>query len=121
MFDCLLYPLENCIHPVPYKLCWHSRDFLPGIPILEQISDCMAESRKIIFVFSENFMDSDFCRVELQLALARCQTSATRCIIPIALSEKNVPSGVKERITYLSAIVAGGETLTANVARILGK
>ena len=118
---CILHPLESTSHfPVPYKLCWHSRDFIPGIPILEQIADCMAESRKIIVVFSEHFMESEFCRVELDLAIRRHQTTCTRCIVPVALSERDVPDRVKQRITYLPTVLAD-DKFTTNVAKILGE
>lgn len=119
--NCILQPLESISSfPVPYKLCWHSRDFIPGIPILEQIADCMAESRKIIVVFSEHFMESEFCRVELDVAIRRHQTTRTRCIVPVALSSRDVPDKVKQRITYLPTVLAD-DTFLTNMANILGE
>ena len=45
-------------------------------------------------------MESQFCRMELDLALHRMHSSRTRCLIPIALGEGCVPEELKGKITY---------------------
>lgn len=116
----LLPSLETGQHP--YRLCWHSRDFLPGIPIMEQIARTMAKSRKIIFVFSENFSESEFCCVELELALNRYMKSSTRCILPITLTGGHVvPSQLKQTITYLPILTAEEMDVTRKIAQVMGE
>ena len=118
----ILDPLESGLNgPSPYRLCWHSRDFIPGIPIMEQIARCIAESRKIIFVFSEHFSQSEFCRVELELAMKRYLSSRTRCIVPVALADKAVPTHVKQRITYLPILSAEEGDVAGKIAQIVGE
>lgn len=118
----ILYPLESLHNSSSqYRLCWHSRDFIPGIPVMEQITECIAKSRKIIFVFSEHFLQSKFCHVELELAMNRYLSSHTRCIVPVALTEKDVPANVKRMITYLPILSAGNGNVAEKIAQIMGE
>lgn len=52
----------------PMTLCLHKRDFLPGHWILDNIMSAMERSRRTIFVLSENFIRSDWCRYELDFS-----------------------------------------------------
>ena len=93
---------------------------MPGIPIIEQIAKCIAESRKIIFVFSEHFMQSEFCRIELELAMKKCLSSRTRCIVPVALAEKHVPALVKQSMTYLPILSTREGNIAAKITQVMG-
>lgn len=55
-------------NPRPLTLCLHKRDFLPGQWILDNIMNSMERSRRTIFVLSENFVRSDWCRYELDFS-----------------------------------------------------
>uniref|UniRef100_A0A3P9NQG9 Toll-like receptor 2 n=2 Tax=Poecilia reticulata TaxID=8081 RepID=A0A3P9NQG9_POERE len=52
----------------PLSLCLHKRDFLPGHPIMDNIMNAIEHSRRTIFVLSENFVQSDWCRYELDFS-----------------------------------------------------
>ncbi|KAL8604223.1 hypothetical protein ACOMHN_014791 [Nucella lapillus] len=52
------------------RLCIHQRDFLPGKHIVDNISDCVEDSERILLVFSPFFTRSEWCQFELKL----CQT-----------------------------------------------
>lgn len=52
----------------PLKLCLHKRDFIPGKWIIDNIIDCIEKSRKTIFVLSENFVKSEWCKYELDFS-----------------------------------------------------
>ncbi|KAF0028941.1 hypothetical protein F2P81_018046 [Scophthalmus maximus] len=52
----------------PLTLCLHKRDFLPGHWILDNIMSAMERSRRTVFVLSENFVQSDWCRYELDFS-----------------------------------------------------
>ncbi|XP_073495357.1 toll-like receptor 2 [Phyllobates terribilis] len=65
----LLPRLENS-NP-PYRVCIHERDFLPGRWIIDNIIENIENSRKIIFILSHNFVNSEWCNYELYFAHQR--------------------------------------------------
>ncbi|XP_015230536.1 PREDICTED: toll-like receptor 13 [Cyprinodon variegatus] len=54
-----------------WKLCLHHRDFQPGKPIIENITDAIYGSRKTICVISRNYLQSEWCSREIQMASFR--------------------------------------------------
>lgn len=54
-----------------FKLCLHHRDFEPGRYILDNIVSAVYNSRKTVCVVSRNFLRSEWCSVEIQLASYR--------------------------------------------------
>uniref|UniRef100_A0A7N5ZTA2 Toll-like receptor 2 n=1 Tax=Anabas testudineus TaxID=64144 RepID=A0A7N5ZTA2_ANATE len=67
-----LVPDEDSINPSysyrPLNLCLHKRDFLPGQWIVDNIMSAMERSRRTVFILSENFVQSDWCRYELDFS-----------------------------------------------------
>ncbi|KAK3550539.1 hypothetical protein QTP70_000016 [Hemibagrus guttatus] len=55
----------------PYRLCIHERDFLPGKWIIDNIIENIENSRKVIFVLSRHFVNSEWCNYELYFAQQR--------------------------------------------------
>ena len=53
------------------KFCIHNRDFELGKPLLDNMTESIYTSRKILAIVSKNYMASNFCRGELELALQR--------------------------------------------------
>ncbi|XP_061566803.1 toll-like receptor 2 [Cololabis saira] len=51
-----------------FTLCLHKRDFLPGHWIMDNIMNAIERSRRTVFVLSENFVHSDWCRYELDFS-----------------------------------------------------
>lgn len=51
-----------------FKLCLHKRDFVPGKWIIDNIIDSIERSRKTVFVLSENFVRSEWCKYELDFS-----------------------------------------------------
>ncbi|XP_034532506.1 toll-like receptor 2 type-2 [Notolabrus celidotus] len=58
----------NARSPRPLTLCLHKRDFLPGHWIMDNIMSAIESSRRTIFILSENFVQSDWCRYELDFS-----------------------------------------------------
>ncbi|KAM4611823.1 toll-like receptor 2 [Polymixia lowei] len=58
----------NSEDPRPLSLCLHKRDFLPGHWIVDNIMSAMERSRRTIFILSEHFVRSDWCRYELDFS-----------------------------------------------------
>ena len=54
------------------RYCIHSRDFIVGKAIIENIADSVYNSRKVLAILSHKYLASNFCREELQIALYRC-------------------------------------------------
>lgn len=54
-----------------FKLCLHHRDFEPGRYIVDNIVSAVYSSRKTICVVSRNFLRSEWCSLEIQLASYR--------------------------------------------------
>ncbi|XP_071137904.1 toll-like receptor 4 [Mytilus edulis] len=61
----LLRKLEN---DAGLKLCIHQRDFLPGRDIAENITSAIHDSRKIVVIMSQNYLDSYWCMFEYNMA-----------------------------------------------------
>ncbi|KAK7091913.1 toll-like receptor 13 [Littorina saxatilis] len=51
------------------RLCVHDRDFIPGNNIVDNIADCVESSKKILMVFSNHFLRSQWCQFELAYCL----------------------------------------------------
>ena len=95
----VILPLEK--KDPPYKLCWHMRDFMAGLPIDQQMVDAVYKSRKVAIIFSKHFMESKFCQLELEYAMYRQLQTRTRCLVPITFSDGLVPIQLRRRLTYL--------------------
>ncbi|KAL1423154.1 hypothetical protein MTO96_021521 [Rhipicephalus appendiculatus] len=54
-----------------FRLCVAERDFIPGLPITENVCRGIAQSRKSLFVLSRQFCESRWCMFELTLAQHR--------------------------------------------------
>uniref|UniRef100_A0A668RRT0 TIR domain-containing protein n=1 Tax=Oreochromis aureus TaxID=47969 RepID=A0A668RRT0_OREAU len=54
-----------------WRLCLHHRDFQPGKPIIENITDAIYSSRKTICVISGSYLQSEWCSREIQMASFR--------------------------------------------------
>ncbi|XP_068426963.1 toll-like receptor 2 isoform X2 [Clinocottus analis] len=59
---------EGSVNHRPLTLCLHKRDFLPGRWIVDNIMSAMERSRRTLFILSENFVQSDWCRYELDFS-----------------------------------------------------
>ncbi|KAJ6651350.1 hypothetical protein lerEdw1_021049 [Lerista edwardsae] len=55
----------------PFRVCIHERDFTPGRWIIDNIIENIESSRKVIFVLSRSFVDSEWCNYELYFAHQR--------------------------------------------------
>ena len=72
--------------PEPFRLCiGHARDFLPGAPLLETITEAIHNSRKTIIVLSPSYLDSEWCYFETQHAWLRLLNEGKDVIILVLL------------------------------------
>ncbi|XP_053114095.1 toll-like receptor 2 [Hemicordylus capensis] len=78
----------------PFKLCLHKRDFIPGKWIVDNIIDSIEKSCKTLFVLSEHFVQSEWCKYELDFSHFRLFDENNDAVILILLEpipEKTLP------------------------------
>ncbi|XP_041665332.1 toll-like receptor 13 [Cheilinus undulatus] len=73
-----------------WRLCLHHRDFQPGKPIMENITDAIYSSRKTICVISQSYLQSEWCSREIQMASFRLFDEKKDVLILLFLEE--IPS-----------------------------
>ncbi|XP_078348380.1 toll-like receptor 1 [Oculina patagonica] len=91
------------------KCCIHYRDFLPGVPFTESMAESVGKSYKIIAVFSSNFLQSNYCDYELNLAQYRLLNRRDHSLIIIRIDKtdpSNLPRELRKRsfIDYADAM-----------------
>uniref|UniRef100_A0A3B3UQN0 Toll-like receptor 13 n=1 Tax=Poecilia latipinna TaxID=48699 RepID=A0A3B3UQN0_9TELE len=112
-----------------WRLCLHHRDFQPGKPIIENITDAIYGSRKTICVISRSYLQSEWCSREIQMASFRLFDEKKDVLVLLFL--ENIPARhlspyyrmrklVKKR-TYLSwpQVAQHPEVFWQNVQRAL--
>ncbi len=67
------------------RLCLHSRDFQLGQDIVENITDSIYASRRTLCLISHNYLGSNWCSLEMQLATYRLQVEHRDILILIFL------------------------------------
>ncbi|XP_072304306.1 uncharacterized protein [Eucyclogobius newberryi] len=70
-----------------WKLCLHHRDFQPGRAILENITDAIYSSRKTLCVISRQYLQSEWCSREIQMASFRLLDEQKDVLILLFLEE----------------------------------
>ncbi|KAM5193155.1 toll-like receptor 2 [Mantella aurantiaca] len=66
--------VENMMLPLledgdpSFRICFHKRDFVPGKTIIDNIIDAMETSYKTLFILSEHFVQSEWCKYELEFS-----------------------------------------------------
>nr|AUO16779.1 toll-like receptor 13 [Epinephelus coioides] len=101
-----------------WRLCLHHRDFQPGKPIIDNITDAIYGSRKTICVITRRYLQSEWCSREIQMASFRLFDEQKDVLILLFLEE--IPAyqlspyhrmrKLVKRHTYLSWPQAGQHT-----------
>ncbi|TKS82646.1 Toll-like receptor 2 type-1 [Collichthys lucidus] len=101
--DQLLPCLEN--NRNPYRLCIHERDFMPGRWIIDNIIDNIENSRKVIFVLSRHFVNSEWCNYELYFAQQRAMGKTFSDVI-LVVKEPIDPSSLPSKYCKLKKMLS---------------
>ena len=94
--DNLISILEK--HSIDYSI--HSRDFEIGRPIVQNMADSVYGSRQVLLVLSENYLASNFCREELQMAVQRGLDGGDSSLIFViikTLKKKELPAALRKK------------------------
>ena len=73
--------------PEPVRLCIKSRDFIPGHSLIESISENIQQSHNTILVLSPNFVESEWCYHEMEMAKMRLLDENLDVIVLVLLNE----------------------------------
>lgn len=95
--DHLLPFLEGRHH---LKCCLHYRDFTPGKPFQESMAESVYNSYKIIAVLSNNFLNSNYCSYELNIAKYRLLNRRDESLIVIRIDKgdyRKLPRELRKR------------------------
>ncbi|KAM6925983.1 uncharacterized protein PEZ65_009609 [Lycodopsis pacificus] len=94
----LINQLESC----GLQVCYHERDFTPGRTVLENMSDCIHESQKVLLVLSQEFVRSRWCLLEANMSLFR-DCLERKPIVPVLLEPGVAVPLHLCHLTYLEA------------------
>ena len=101
----LLPLLEEKHH---FSCCIHYRDFAVGKPFRDSMAESVYNSHKVIALFSSNFVKSNYCKYELDLAIGRLLSHRDRCLAVIRIDKVDsnmLPKELKDKsfIDYSNA------------------
>ncbi|CAH1789325.1 unnamed protein product [Owenia fusiformis] len=100
VIDQLLPNMERSPDDVNVKLCFDGRDFIPGKFIADNIVDSIKESRKMMFIISKRFIESQWCAFELEMAHLR-QFEEKKNLIVLIFLEKIPKKKLPKKISLL--------------------
>ncbi|XP_037110993.1 uncharacterized protein LOC119124808 [Syngnathus acus] len=83
-------------------VCYHERDFTPGRTVLENMSECIQESQKVLLVLSSEFVRSRWCLLEANMSLFR-DCLERKPIVPVLLEPDICVPLHLCHLTYLEA------------------
>ncbi|KAG9355882.1 hypothetical protein JZ751_000726 [Albula glossodonta] len=86
-----------------FRLCLHHRDFRPGVAILENIETAIYNSRRTLCVVSRDFLHSEWCTMEFQLASLRLLCDHNDVLLLVFLEE--IPDHCLSMYTQLRRLV----------------
>ncbi|XP_047455777.1 toll-like receptor 18 [Mugil cephalus] len=89
----------------PYRLCIHERDFMPGRWIIDNIIENIESSRKVIFVLSRHFVNSEWCNYELYFAQQRAMGKTFSDVI-LVVKEPIDPNSLPSKYCKLKKMLS---------------
>uniref|UniRef100_A0A4W5N0M3 TIR domain-containing protein n=1 Tax=Hucho hucho TaxID=62062 RepID=A0A4W5N0M3_9TELE len=109
------HSLVNSLESNGLKVCYHERDFVPGRTVLENMSDCIQESQKVLLVLSPDFVRSRWCLLEANMSLFR-YCLEQKPVVPVLL-EPGVP--VPLHLCHLTYLEARDPDFLSKVLKVL--
>jgi len=95
-------------HDPPFRICLHDRDFEVGATISENILNSVEQSKRMIIVLSNGFIQSEWCKYEFKAAHHRVLKDKTNYLIMVLFDDvptNNLDDEIKLYLrtnTYLS-------------------
>ncbi|XP_074638016.1 uncharacterized protein LOC141896623 isoform X3 [Acropora palmata] len=83
--------MEKVLHfletELQLKCCVHFRDFAPGKPFVENMAYSVNNSYKVVVLFSNNFLTSEFAEYEMKLAIHRMVEKRDNSLVVIRIDD----------------------------------
>ncbi|KAL3842904.1 hypothetical protein ACJMK2_020879 [Sinanodonta woodiana] len=89
--------------------CDHERDFLAGTKVISNIKFGIKNSEKVVCVLSKEGLDSEYLRLETEMAHKEGIDKRENVLIPVLLDDCEIPEELK-LLTYIDARKANSET-----------
>ncbi len=86
-----------------YKLVLHYREFVPGTTIVDNIVHSIYDSRRIVTVVTPKFLESEWCKFEVDQGLRRAITKPNTLIV-VMLNEIPLSQLPKTLRSFLSDV-----------------
>ena len=86
-----------------YTLSLHYREFVPGTTIVDNIIDSIYDSRRIVIVVTQKFLDSEWCKFEVDQGLRRAIEKPNTLVV-IMLTEIPLSKLPKSLRAFLSDV-----------------
>ncbi|XP_074638011.1 uncharacterized protein LOC141896621 isoform X2 [Acropora palmata] len=96
LMEKVLYFLET---ELQLKCCVHFRDFAPGKPFVENMAYSVNNSYKVVILFSNNFLTSEFAEFEMKLAIHRMVERRDNSLVVIRIDDVDPARLPSELIT----------------------
>ncbi|XP_046379698.2 uncharacterized protein LOC124151335 [Haliotis rufescens] len=78
----------------------HRRDFHAGKPVVKNIEEFIARSRKCVLIMTPDFVTSEWCAFETDIMVNMSVEETRENIIPVLVKPCNIPKGVRT-LTYI--------------------
>ena len=88
-------------HDPPYKLCFHHRDFIAGLPVVENIWKSLDQSKRMVVVLSSSYAKSDWCLMEFRAAHRKVIEDRMKYLIVILFDDVDTTEVDDEIKLYL--------------------
>ena len=98
VLDTLLPRLEN--NQPPFRVTVHQRDFLPGNSILNNIAYAITNTKAVILVVSNHFIESEWCKFEFREAVTEAIKMKYPKIIVVLLEQIKTDKIVGEELLF---------------------
>ena len=105
---CISFSLNEFHFYFSFLDCIADRDFHPGWFILDNITEAITKSYKVILILTDHFIKSQWC--EYQALIVQSLESKQNCVIPIILEQCEIANKLKH-LTYLD-LTLDNNTLT---------
>ncbi|KAK3587387.1 hypothetical protein CHS0354_028763 [Potamilus streckersoni] len=94
--------VEKLENDYGFICCDHERDFLPGTKIMDNIKYGIKNSEKVVAVLSKEGLDSEYLRLETEMAHREGIDKRENLLIPVLLENCEIPEELK-LLTYIDA------------------
>ncbi|KAK7108145.1 toll-like receptor 13 [Littorina saxatilis] len=105
------------------RLCLHERDFIPGRDIVDNIATMVQSSKKVLMVFSNAFVASQWCQFELSFCLQHAMDTEDALIIVCVddVASRDLTAAmmaVLKTTTYIQWLDGDGDAIRAFWGRL---